>query len=405
MWALLTFRERFNNFNVLKDIQVGAVGFDTCSSGNVAVQTVLNVENCFVTYGSPTVLPANILAYVGADTSEENVLIASILGKMSKTQVSHAATSPTLSDTTRFPYFLRTVPTNVDEGAAMVGLLNRMQWKYVQLVYSANLYGSTSAESFEKTAKSRNICIVTKQAIPLDAEASSMDAIIKTLSDNKETRAVVIMANNQYSREVLLAARRANARGVFTFIGTSSWGDLTSVTAGVESIAEGAITITQDNTAQGLNDFSRYFETLHPDTNTHNPWFKQYWMDKFKCNLPGEPRKYSSACNTTKQTLRDVQMDPFVPYTIKAVDAITKGIDDARKERCPNSNNMCTNFVNSPGKYDLIHNKIRTVNLPGISFDLTTGDTATATFKIMNFRSSRSQENCPGGHCYIQVRL
>ena len=97
--------------------------------------------------------------------------------------------------------------------------------------------------------------------------------------------------------------------------------------------------------------FRQYFENLKPDTNTQNPWFKQYWREKFNCFLPGEPRgNYLVQCDLATQSLKDVPMDPFAPYTIKAVDAVLNGIEGARRTSCPGINALCQGFINDESK-------------------------------------------------------
>ena len=54
--------------------------------------------------------------------------------------------------------------------------------------------------------------------------------------------------------------------------------------------------------------FNDYFLKLKPDTNTRNPWFKEFWEEKFQCDLPGDYSKhsYSEPCTGTTVTCHSI---------------------------------------------------------------------------------------------------
>lgn len=56
-------------------------------------------------------------------------------------QVSFFSTSPVLSNRDRFPYFLRTIPSDVNQAQAMVELVKMFNWTYVSVVYEESSYG------------------------------------------------------------------------------------------------------------------------------------------------------------------------------------------------------------------------------------------------------------------------
>ena len=56
-------------------------------------------------------------------------------------QVSFFSTSPSLSSLERFPYFLRTIPSDTHQAAAMVQLVAMFGWQYVSIVYEESSYG------------------------------------------------------------------------------------------------------------------------------------------------------------------------------------------------------------------------------------------------------------------------
>ena len=55
--------------------------------------------------------------------------------------MSFFSTSPVLSNRERFPYFLRTIPSDVNQAQAMVELVKMLKWTYVSVVYEESSYG------------------------------------------------------------------------------------------------------------------------------------------------------------------------------------------------------------------------------------------------------------------------
>jgi len=48
-----------------------------------------------------------------------------------------------------------------------------------------------------------------------------------------------------------------------------------------------------------MSDFDEYYFRLRPDTNTRNPWFREFWQERFKCFIEGEDRdpRYNMKCS------------------------------------------------------------------------------------------------------------
>ena len=349
LWAVRSFRSRYSN--ILRDINVGALGFDSCLSADKSVQQILNLESCDVGYGSPLVEPNRLFAFVGPARSKNALTLANVMADLRKPIVSHSATSPELSSVD-YKYFLRTVPSDSEQVQAIMAILNNQAWNFTQLIYSDDAYGRPGKEGLTKAMEKAGKCIVVSYGIsPSNPTEEEIDDLIKNLVQNSKTRVVILYTYESVTRKVLEGVARSRARGIFTWIGTTAWGDSKGVVQGLEEYAEGAVTIVPDSSTTGLDSFRQYFENLKPDTNTQNPWFKQYWREKFNCFLPGEPRgNYLVQCDLATQSLKDVPMDPFAPYTIKAVDAVLNGMEGARRTSCPGINALCQGFINDESK-------------------------------------------------------
>lgn len=81
--------------------------------------------------------------------------------------------------------------------------------------------------------------------------------------------------------------------------------------------------------------------TTNENINTHNPWFNEYWQNKFSCRLD------LGNCNVASQSLqgRVNQTDPLVPFTLMAVDAIVRGAAAAITSQCSDGS-LCSELLN-----------------------------------------------------------
>lgn len=403
-WAVRTFKDRYPD--KLQDVEIGALAFDSCSSAERALQQVLNLENCVVGYGDPPIQPSRVLGFVGPDSSSEALQLAPVLGGMDITLISHAATSSALSEE-KYSSFLRTVPSDAEQGAAMASILDNKEWKYVQTVHSSNTYGTTGIQAFQEAAESRGICIVNAEVIPESPKDEDKDSLMDDIIDNllakRETKVVVVFANDNYVTDLLNAARRAGIRRVFTWIGTNSWATSEQVVDGLEVYAEGAITLALDNTQDVVDDFLDKFKILTPDTYNYNPWLQQYWEEKFECYFPGSSSTNTAEeCNVNINSLEDTTVDTYVPFAIKAVDALLAGIEDARATSCSQTQGLCSDFLDTGDtKWALLQDKILNVDILGVGFNEETGDSVGVKHVIYNYRS-RDQNSC-ADHCYQGV--
>lgn len=388
LWAVRTFKTRYPS--VSADFNIRAVAIDSCADKNRAVQQVLNLEHCQVAFGTPPVSPSHLLAFVGADNGEQAEALAHELGRLNKTLVSPAASSAFLSDIRKYPYFLRTVPSDGEQAKALVALLARRKWNHVQAVLEE---GDGVGEAFRTAVAGAGICIVQIHVIPRVHTSTHMKDIVSKMTARRETRVVVVLARAKVINELLLAA--ISSRGMFTWVGGNSWYASNATVEGpVKNVADGAVVMAlrSDNDAHSA-EFKTYFDARKLDTNAYNPWMTAYWEQRFGCSVT---RKAGTGkCFTSLQSLEGVKIHTSVSYTIKAVDAVLHGIVRATENTCPANNLLCTGFVNNDRKWTAIHDKIRSAK-----FSNTTGDTLDTQHVIYNYRAAH--DNC-AGHCYVYI--
>ncbi len=77
---------------------------------------------------------------------------------------------------------------------------------------------------------------------------------------------------------------------------SDGWADRPDVVEGLEEYATGGMSIKLYSPP--INDFNNYYWGLHPSTNLRNPWFREFWQEKFQCHLEGPDKdsRYSHPC-------------------------------------------------------------------------------------------------------------
>ena len=96
-------------------------------------------------------------------------------------QISYWSTSPDLSNTDRFPYFYRAVPSDQYQAQAMIDIVLHFNWSYVSIVYENSNYGVQGIEEVKKLAMANDVCVAVKEMIPRDGNESVYDRIIMNL--------------------------------------------------------------------------------------------------------------------------------------------------------------------------------------------------------------------------------
>ena len=101
-----------------------------------------------------------------------------------------------------------------------------------------------------------------------------------------------------------------------SFAGSDGWAVRPDVVQNVEEAAAGGMSIKLYSPP--ITDFDRHYWSLRPNTNLRNPWFREFWQEKFKCYLQGEDRdeRYAAACTGMVAFLNLVDQDQIIQTKI-----------------------------------------------------------------------------------------
>ena len=354
--AMLFAIDRINNdSSLLPGIKLGASIRDTCSLDTFALEQSLefvrssltspNIQECYNESKFQTALSARTVAgVIGGSYSTVSMQVANLLRLFQIPQISYASTSARLSDKSRFEYFARTVPPDTLQAKAIADILSLFNWTYVSTVSSAGEYGESGMDQFEKERSARNICIAASEKIPYSPDPSTYALIISKLLRKRTAKVVVLFTRDVDARDLLEAAHRVNATEKFIWIASDGWGVQDMPVHGRETVAEGAITIELQT--KKVKQFDHYFRRINPMTNTRNPWFIDFWQQKFKCQLgSAEDDNISKTCVHNNLDESTHEQEKKTQFVVDAVFAMAHALHTMHKDLCPYTKELCENML------------------------------------------------------------
>ncbi|KAL8604320.1 hypothetical protein ACOMHN_028083 [Nucella lapillus] len=329
-------------------INFGAVAFDDCYSSLHITSILSDFLSGLVPYDKGLfevcVPQDHVVGVVGSLSSDSTLAVASFNSPQRIPTISYAASSPDLDDTINYPYFLRTVPSDVEQAIAMTELIKAMGWEYVGLLYVSNNYGTKGAQAFKQVANERGVCVA--KPVPITVNPTNVDE--KQLYDafvtlmQQSVKVVVFFGIDTRMADFLRLIESRNEQGSLVFIASEEWGTKDDVLAAGKKAARGSITFKVDNTyidptIEGTLR-TRLLEK-RPREDDVNPWFSEFWQHIFDCNIPGGFNNiFSRNCdqNTrlSTQQVDSMLSDQRVKHVMNAVQAMASGLAQAGSQIC-----------------------------------------------------------------------
>ncbi len=343
---------------------------DTCLSVNYALQQSLDyIQSINGFCSNENVLGASVV--VGAFTSDISLAAANLYGLFELPQISYGSSATVLSDTSRFNYFYRTIPSDIYQAIALVDIVTIFGWRHIIALHSNDLYGSGGIMAFGEELSRRNTsACLANTPFPLDDNAESYAQAVDRMTEDWVSNASV----------VLLFGHMHNAVGVFkeiekrletnpqlrnlTWLAGDSWGD--NLPGDYRYLARGMLsTVPQSQAIQAFDD---YFTSLNLTNNEQNPWFNEYWENQFRCNLD---MALGDTCDVENQTIStnttNYSQFSLVPLVFDAVYVLAHSVQDLIDKHCP-SGDLCTGILsNGVINGALLRDSILSVSFPSPS--------------------------------------
>ncbi|CAG5123321.1 unnamed protein product, partial [Candidula unifasciata] len=364
MEAMIYAVKRVNADNtILNNVMLGGLGMDDCSStvlGQALLSQVQRGNLKIVDKSGNELNPRKIEAYSAAHTTQLTLPLAEAMNMLMRPMVGYRAGGSQLDDRSRYPYYLRAVPGHQDEIKAIIQLLKKRNWMFVQVVTSNADYSQDTENIFRELASRAGICIVATHNIGQTSQDA--DDVVMGLSVNPGVPPTVVLLEPQDVRRLLVAFNSSRS-AKFVLIGTSLWGTDDLLVKDLQ-ILPGIITLSVKNST--LDTFKTYLSNLTVNTYTLNPWFKEWYTAAHNCSLGSQGT--GLPCNQSQPITAGVNFRLMheVEGVINAIRAIGFGLDSVLRSVCGNNyNSICSDFLTYKNKGMVFLEAIR-----GVTFSI-----------------------------------
>jgi hypothetical protein len=251
-----------------------------------------------------------LIGILGPASSSIALQVQNLLQLFSIPQIGYSTTSKDLSDKTRFSSFLRVVPSDYFQAQVMVDIVKHYNWSYIHTVHTDENYGQSGIQAFRELADKNNICIGKEDSVSFFPHSrkrgndkiflhpfcflqilstdddEKFHELLKNLEEDEKAHVIVCFCEGITVRKLLLAIKYLNMSDNFIIIGSDGMGDRQDVVEGVEEQAVGSISIRIKS--HYLKSFDDKYLNLNPFDHIENPWYREFWEDKFHCKMPNE---------------------------------------------------------------------------------------------------------------------
>uniref|UniRef100_A0A1I8I1E6 G_PROTEIN_RECEP_F3_4 domain-containing protein n=1 Tax=Macrostomum lignano TaxID=282301 RepID=A0A1I8I1E6_9PLAT len=348
-------------------VKLGALILDVCGSSSVAISLVTSISQGTLLLPDRStganIDASKIRSWVSYGDAVTTALAPVLRDLGGVPLVSPSASSDGLTALGVF----RTVPASLSQVSAIIAVINKFNWKCVQLVYSNNDYGNRLATEFRVQALREGICVPRCLEVGTDGSVASI--LSNIILDISKTRVVVVLSDKSAD----LVQLTADNNGL-VFIASNYWGEMTRDSA-LSGLGPGANNswVMQVNSPD-VAGVTAHLSGLSADSSIDNPWLVPYYEALFNCSTTGS-LAYSSRCNNSWPMAASPQFYPglFMMTTTNALFSIAKAYADMLVAGCNSSyTSVCPNFWLNPGLNGQLADRLSAVKflaLGGSSFE------------------------------------
>ncbi|XP_076850861.1 extracellular calcium-sensing receptor-like isoform X1 [Brachyhypopomus gauderio] len=314
---------------LLPNLTLGYLAADSClsegSTLSVALAMVTGQEEAVS--GEQCISAPSVPVIIGDARSAASIVLADTLGVFDIPLVSYLASCACLSDRSRFPTFLRTVPSDAFQTKAIARLLSLMGWSWIGVISGDDAYGRSGVQLLLKELEHLSMCIEYLEILPKSAPQSRLKHIVERIQSSK-AKVVVTFAIGP-DVEVLLGEVAKQNLSDRQWIATSVW----STSSHHVAVSAGCLTGTlgfalRRVDIQGLDS---YLTQLYPEKHLQDSLVQNVLEEVFGCR-PGEQTQTGASvpqCTGLEKGEGQGEVYSDINYNVyKAVYAIAYAVQD-----------------------------------------------------------------------------
>ncbi|KAL7870350.1 hypothetical protein SRHO_G00078470 [Serrasalmus rhombeus] len=275
-----------NRTDLLPRISLGYQIRDSCGAVPMAIKLALLLANGMEPFFNDTdscskSAAAAVPALVGDSASTPSIGMARILGLFGITQVSHYATCACLSDKRQYPAFLRTVPSDHHQAAALAKIVRHFGWTWIGAVRSDSDYGNNGMALFLKAAQEEGICVEYSESYYRTQPRSKLERVANVI--RRSTARVIVAFLAAGDLRLILQELTRQPPPPLQWIGSEAW--IIDPEFLRFNMCAGAIGFgIPRSVIPGLREF---LLDLSPAQALKSPLLTEFWESSFSCSLTG----------------------------------------------------------------------------------------------------------------------
>ncbi|XP_033953416.1 extracellular calcium-sensing receptor-like [Pseudochaenichthys georgianus] len=285
--AMLFAVEEINNStDLLPGISLGYRIYDSCGSIAKSVRVALAFANGNEVVSQPSEVPctrpAQVQAIMGESSSSPCMAMATAIGPFHIPMISHFATCACLSDKSKYPSFLRTIPSDYYQSRALAQLVKHFGWTWVGAIRTNDDYGNNGMATFTETAQQLGICLEYSVSFFRTDPPDKIQKIIDIIKAS--TSKVIIAFLSHMDLDVILHEFSHHNLTGYQWVGSEGW-IFDSQTAAVDKnhILDGAIGLSIPKAhVSGMREFML---DLRPLNVSSNEMFTTFYETLFSCKF------------------------------------------------------------------------------------------------------------------------
>ncbi|XP_042071857.1 extracellular calcium-sensing receptor-like [Haplochromis burtoni] len=283
---LFAIEEINNSTDLLPGISVGYKIYDDCGSDARSAGVTLALANgneiVSVPSKTPCTRPAHVQAIIGATSSSKSIAVATVIGPFFIPVISYFATCACLSDKTKYPSFLRTIPSDYYQSRALAHLVKYFGWTWVGAIRTNSDYGNNGMATFTETAQQLGICLEYSVSFFRTDPSAKIQRIIDIIKASTSKVIVTFLARADF--HVLLREFSYYNLSGYQWIGSETWiFDSRTAEMDIHHILDGAIGLSIPKAhVTGLREFILNEKPLN---SSNNELFTEFWETLFSCKF------------------------------------------------------------------------------------------------------------------------
>ncbi|XP_030261828.1 extracellular calcium-sensing receptor-like [Sparus aurata] len=346
---LLAIEEINNSTDLLPGISLGYKIYDICGSisRGVGVTLALTHGNEEISAASDAACarPGQVQAIVGVGHSTPSMAISTVIGPFHIPLISHFATCACLSDKTKYPSFLRTIPSDYYQSRALAQLVKYFGWTWVGAIRSNDDYGNDGMATFTEAAQQLGICLEYSVSFYRTDPPDKIKKIVNIIKTSTSKVIVTFLAHMDI--DLLIHELSHHNLTGYQWVGTEAW-IFDSQTASMDKhhILDGAVGMSIPKSH--VNGMQEFILNVKPLNSTRNELFTDFWETLFNCKFKHSKSSAENQKECTghevvtgvENTYTDMSLMPIFYNVYKGVYAVAQALHNILS-----CNRTCNNTV------------------------------------------------------------